>query len=152
MNIHAEIISGKSIGDIEIGKSIDACLLSVYQENRKVELTVYDNPGIKLHSYSIDDGLIKINADENGTVLNVSCRSPYKGKYKGILHPGMSVAQIVAATQKQLLIHGFLVVDNVFGFCFDLPSPYDDDVDHVSELPRDLILEEVYVKDKEWWR
>lgn len=152
MNINAEIVSGRSIGDIEIGKPIDPYLASVYQENRKVELNTYDNPGLKLHSYRIDDGLITINADENGTILNVSCRSPYKGKYKGKLHPGMSVAQVVAATQKQLLIHGFLVVDNDYGFCFNLPSPYDDDLDHISELPDDLILEEVYVKDKEWWR
>ncbi|MCS3799198.1 hypothetical protein [Niastella sp. OAS944] len=152
MNIHAEIISGKSIGDIEIGKPIDAYLTSIYQENRKVELNTFDHPGLKLHSYKIDDGLITINADENGTILNVSCRSAYEGKYKGVLRPGMSVAQVVAATQKQLLIHGFLVVDNDFGFCFNLPSPYDDDLDHVSELPDDLVLEEVYVKDKEWWR
>lgn len=152
MNINAEIISGKSIGDIEIGKSIDAYLPSIYQENKKVEVNVYDNPGIKLHSYRIDDGLITINADEGGTILNVSCKSPYKGKYQGKLYPGMSVAQIVAATQKQLLIHGFLVVDNDFGFCFNLPHPYDDDLDHISELPDDLILDEVYVKDKEWWR
>lgn len=152
MNIHAEIISGKSIADIEIGESIDSYLPAIYQENRKVELNVYDNPGIKLHSYRIDDGLITINADKNGTILNLSCRHPYKGKYQGKLYPGMSIAQIVAASQKQLLIHGYLVVDNDFGFCFNLPHPYDDDFDFISQLPNDLILGEVYVKDKEWWR
>ena len=45
MNIHAEIVSGRSIGDIEIGKPIDPYLASVYQENRKVELNTYENPG-----------------------------------------------------------------------------------------------------------
>ena len=104
MNINAEIISGKSIGDIEIGRSIDLYLPSIYQENRKVELNVYDNPGTKLHSYKIDGGLITINADQDGIILNLSCRSPYKGKYKGVLYPSMSIAQIIAATQKQLLI------------------------------------------------
>ena len=64
----------------------------------------------------------------------------------------MSVAEIVAATQKQLLIHGFLVPDNNYGVCFNLPHPYDDDYDYISQLPNDLILEEVYVKDREWWR
>jgi hypothetical protein len=152
MNINADIISGKSIADIEIGQSIDSYLPAIYKDNRKVELNVYDNPGIKLHSYRIDDGLITINADENGTILNLSCRYPYKGKYQGKLYPGMTIAQIIAATQKQLLIHGYLVVDGDFGFCFNLPHPYDDDHDYISQLPGDLILGEVYVKDREWWR
>jgi hypothetical protein len=152
MNINAEIVSGRSLGDIEIGKPVDEYLAAIYQENRKVELNVYDNPGIKLYSYRIDDGLITINTNENGVILNLSCKRPYTGKYKGKLFPGMTVDEIVAATQKQLLIHGFLVVDADYGFCFNLPHPYDDDLDYISQLPNDLVLEEVCVKDKEWWR
>ncbi len=68
----------------------------------------------------------------------------------------MTVKQICDNSSKQLVIHGMLVIDKEFGAFFDIPESYEgvpcDDIDYVSQLPQNMVLNELHVKDREWWR
>lgn len=149
MNITAPILAGYSVGDIALSTNIESILTSLYSEGHKVELSTHNNPGILLHSYRIDNGLMTVNTDEHGVIISLSCQPPYQGTYAGKLWPGMSVAQIKAVTQKQMLIFSVLVLDNEWGVCFDLPPPYDE-YDYIHELPDKLILKEIIVRHENW--
>lgn len=149
MNIESPIVAAHSLGGIVLGSDVKLALAQSYAEGRDVRMTVYDNPGIKLHSYAIDQGVLTINADEQGVIVSLSCQPPYRGTYKNKLWPGMSLAHIMAATQKQMLTCGALVLDGELGVYFVLPSPYDE-FNYVQELPPDLILNTIYVMQRGW--
>jgi hypothetical protein len=149
MNIKAPIIAGHSIGDIELGSNISSVLDELYRENRAVKLSVHDNPGIMLHSYQIDEGLITVNANAHGSIVSISCQRPYQGAYEQKLHPGMNITQIKSVTSKQMLTCGTLVMDGELGVFYALPTPYDE-YDYISELPGDLVLEKMYVMPRNW--
>lgn len=151
MDITAPIIAGHSLAGITLGTSVEPVLAQAYQQGRKVDLQVFHYATIDLHSYKIDQGVVTVNADAAGTIVSLSCQQPYQGTYQNKLWPGMSITQIIAVSQKQMLLHGSLVVDAEFGVCFDVPYPYDE-YDYVHELPKDLVLDNLYVKNSNWWR
>lgn len=149
MDFAAVIIAGHSIGTIELGASIARYLSEIYAEGHQVKLSVYDNPGVKLHSYQIDSGIITINTDEAGMIISISCRQPYAGTYQGKLWPGMTVEQVKQHTAKQLLTCGALVADGELGVFLTLPAPYDE-FDYPKQLPDSLVLETLYVMPRNW--
>jgi hypothetical protein len=149
MDITAPIIAGHSLGGIALGSNAEPVIAQAYAEGRRVELSIHNNPGIHLHSYQIDKGLVTVNANERGDIVSISCQQPYKGTYESKLWPGMSIAQIKSATQKQLLTSSALVLDGELGVFFALPAPYDE-YDYIRELPDELILEKIYVMPRNW--
>jgi hypothetical protein len=149
MNVNAPILAGHSIGGIELGSDVNSALDELRREGRAINLSIHDRPSIMLHSYEVDEGLITINADAHGIIVSISCQQPYKGVYEHKLHPGMSVAQIKAVTNKQLLTCSALVLNDELGVFFALPSLYED-CDYISEIPEDLVLEEIYVMPRNW--
>jgi hypothetical protein len=151
MNIAAEIVSGSSIGNIRLETNAIDVLSEIYQEGRIVKEKKFINFNMEFIHYEIDDGVVSIVADENSIIKRLWCKKPYKGKYKSNLFPGMTVSDIKKNSLKQLVIHGFLIPDGDFGIGFNIPDRYDD-IDYVDQLPSDLILEELHVMDKEWWR
>jgi hypothetical protein len=149
VDVNAPIIAAHSLGGVALGSDVQLALTQAYTEGWDVQLTVYENPGIKLHSYALNRGTITINATEGGTVVSLSCQQPYRGTYEHKLWPSMSVAQIKVVTQKQMLTSGALVLDGELGIYFSLPAPYDE-YDYFHQLPIDLVLEKVYVMDRKW--
>ncbi|MEC4717737.1 hypothetical protein RY831_01115 [Noviherbaspirillum sp. CPCC 100848] len=65
--------------------------------------------------------------------------------------PGMTIKEIKRHSTRQLVIHGFLIIDDEYGLGFSIANDFED-VDYVSQLPDDLILEELHVMSTEWWR
>lgn len=149
MDISAPIIAAHSLAGIVLGSDVELVLNDAYSSGLKVAFSIHDNPSIKLHSYKFEDGIITVNADENGTIVSISCRSPYSGLYQQKLKPSMSMAQIKAVTQKQLLTCGALVLDGEFGMFFTVPQPYDE-YDYSRTIPDDLVLDEIYVMHRNW--
>ncbi len=149
MDITAPILAAHSIGGIVLGSNIESVLAGFYEQQQEVELTLHNNPSVLLHSYKVDSGVVTINSNEQGVILSISCQPPYKGKYGDRLWPGMSIAQIKAVTQKQLLTCSALVLDGELGMFFSLPPPYDE-YDYIRELPDDLVLDTIYVMDRMW--
>lgn len=149
MDITAPIVAAHSLAGIELGSTIESVLATLYTQNHRIKLSIHDNPGIKLHSYEVDNGIVTVNTDDYGSVVSVSCQPPYQGMYDRKLWPGMSVAQIRAVTQKQLLTCGALVLDGELGVCFALPHPYDE-YDYARELPESLIINKMYVMRRNW--
>ena len=149
MDPTAPIISGHSLGGIVLGTHVDPVLAEAYAEGRQVEFIVYTHGDKVQHTYRIDGGTVTVNANAQGAIVSLSCQPPYQGTYEGKLWPGMSVAQIKAVTQKQMLIFSVLVLDNEWGVCFELPPPYDE-YDYIDEMPDDFILNKLFVRLKNW--
>jgi hypothetical protein len=151
MNINLEIVSGKSVAGIEIGENISKYLEDIYDGKYNVESIRYNNPNGVFHSYNINMDLITINTLESGEIISITCNQEYSGKYRNQLHTGMSVENIIKNSNKQLILHGCLIVNNDFGFYFILPSPYDEIADNITQLPKDLVLNYIHVENIEWW-
>lgn len=156
MNIFADIVSGDSIGDIKIGSDLQTVLAELFKQNHKVEKKSFKQFDVDYSLVNVDSGMLSIVADSSNSIVRLWCRQPYRGKFRGIFFPGMPVSEILDKSKKQLIIHGMLILDDDFGVGFNIPDKYNgsyyDDVDYVDQMPQNMVLEELHVMKKEWWR
>ncbi len=101
-------------------------------------------------------GFVYESANLSGRVVRIWCTDLYKGSYKSVFRPGMTVSEAVDRTGKQLVIHGMLILDGEFGMGFNIPDKFDrkfyDDIESANDLPGHMKLEELQVMHCEWWR
>jgi hypothetical protein len=88
----------------------------------------------------INNGEIFIGYDTNEMIHSVMCSSKYNINYKNKLWPGMSVADILICTKKQIALGGCVVVDGIDGIGLPLP-PHLDDFSHITDF---LALDHVF--------
>ncbi len=147
INLEAPIIPNKSIGGISIGDDFKSYLDYLQSESINFQIRSFDN-GLAI--ISIDNGTIQVTISGEGIVLNLACRKKYMGLCKGLYFPGMNISEILAQSEKQLIIHGFLIIDRDFGFGFEIPREFED-CDYAENLPKDFIPERLYVFPEDQW-
>jgi len=149
------IIPGVSIGGVCLGKDAQKIVEELKGIGVAISQRPFENLGRSFSEWEIKDWGLSF-VQETGRIIRVSCNPIYEGRYKQSFYPGMSVKQIVSASNKQLLIHGMLVVDGEYGAFFDVPEIYEgkpyDDIDTTSQLPGDMILKQIHVMTHDWWR
>jgi len=156
INFNADIISYKSIGNIEIGRNVEFYIDELF-ENFDVKETQYvitkasEKDEIR-YSYSLNNDTIKFSTNIDGQIIMVGCNENYRGKYKNKLYAGITMGKLINLTNKQWIRFGTLIVDKDFGIYFILPSPYDEIGDYLEDIPLNLILNEIYVGNFDSWR
>ncbi|BFT81930.1 hypothetical protein [Enterobacter pseudoroggenkampii] len=54
-------------------------------------------------------------------------------------------------TNKQRIFNGFIIINDDFGFSFELPALYDEIADSIAHVPLDLAFNEIRVADYSDW-
>jgi len=142
----ADIKSMYSAANIVLGENISTHIDELYA-NHKVEIKKYNLPDGEVRSAYVVDGTITVATLPDGKICSIACNVHYQGLYKGILSTGMSFAQVQKLTKRQRIFNGVIVLDDDFGFCYTLPFPYDEIADSIADIPKELILEEIYFSD-----
>jgi len=143
-DLKAEILQGLSIGGICIGDDINT-VLSCLAEDCPVSSDYFFAPdGRCLMWYCFYDGAVSLTADEDGVILDVRCRKPYRGLFDGRIGPGMTAAEIAKFSRHQEECYGYLVLDNNYQIYLSLPDGCDD-FERFSDLPEDIVFEQLYV-------
>ena len=133
IDINADIISYKSLGNIEIGHDVEFYADELY-ENFDVEERTWEKPcssnevGYELkYIYSLNNGTITISTNSNGRIEDLWCNQNYKGKYrnkyKNELYAGITMGELLNLTKKQLIFWGELILDDDYGMAIALPDP-----------------------------
>lgn len=133
MLINDKIIPGKSLGGINLDAHIDS-VIEIYSSDYDIAKNnglLILNDGLIVVGYGLDDELI----------YSVMCGINYPYKYEGKLWAGMTVADVVNNSEKQIAYGGCVVVDGINGIGLPLPSGLDDfeqitdflELDHVFE-------------------
>ncbi len=148
-NFNAEIIPGKSVGNFLIGDNINN-YLSIYS-NYEVKSSEYILPNNEKRLAYFIDSTLEITTLSSGEIVAIGCNEKYKGKCKGIFYPGQKLVEIIASSTRQRIFNGCIVIDNDFGFVFELPAPYDEIGDSIQSLPSELKLEFIRVADFSTW-
>ena len=162
IDFNADIISYKSLGNIEIGRDVEFYADELY-ENFDVEERIWEKPynsnevGYKLkYLYSLNNGTITISTNSNGRIEELWCNQNYKGKYrnkyKNELYAGITMGELLNLTKKQLIFWGELILDDDYGMAITLPSPWDELDDYFKDIPSDLTLNEIYVGNRDCHR
>ena len=60
--------------------------------------------------------------------------------------------KLISITDKILIKNGSLIVNEDFGMCITLPSPFDEIADNLKDIPLDLPLNEICVGNFDSWR
>ncbi|APF89653.1 hypothetical protein HI806_25195 (plasmid) [Ralstonia solanacearum] len=150
IDFSAEILSGKSIGNILLGANISEYLHEMYASH-EVEVKQYRLPnGEARCSYSLGR-VLTIATHPDGLIFSIGCNRGYKGRYKACLYPGQTMDEVSKATERQRIFNGSVIINDDFGFSFVLPAPYDEVADHIGDIPPGLVLDEVYVSDFSMW-
>lgn len=150
MDLDAEIISGVSIGGIFLGSDFLEELQKIYQEGIAINEQRFSNFEIQYIHYEIDRGAVSVVTFEDGKIKRIWCEKPYRGKYKNKFFPGMTIHEIEQNSSKQTIVHGMLILDTDFGAGFRIPDEYED-IDHFKQFPKDMVLEEIHIMEKDWW-
>lgn len=149
IDFSADIVSGTSIGNIYLREQVGSVIDCLLADGFTVDITDYPEHPVPSTSYSICSGTIRLTSDTAGTIVAMSCNSMYKGKYREVYHPGMTLAEVLSRSSRLHLVAGVLVVDLDFGAGFQLTEDWDW-VDHVSQLPPHLVLDEMFVRERTW--
>jgi len=150
LDFSKEIIPYKSAGNVSLGDNINNYLSDIYK-NHNVKISEYIIPdNEKRASYFIDETL-RITTLCDGEVISIGCNNRYKGKCMGLFYSGQTLAQIIQNSTRQRVFHGCVIIDNNFGFSFELPAPYDEIGDSIEHLPLDLELTMLRVVDLSSW-
>ena len=156
IDLGADILPGEALGGIPIGEDFDAVAQQLQAMGVPFTESGFSNVGRSFRLMVIDGGTVSAVAEPPGGVSAIWCTESYRGSYRGVLRPGMTVRNVMACTNQQLVIHGFLVLDKHFGMAFNLPEKYDDeyldDVSSANDLPSEMKLEELHVMPVDWWR
>ncbi|KHN55399.1 hypothetical protein [Pectobacterium fontis] len=153
IDVSANIISYISLGNIEIGRSVDFYYSEIYG-NFDVSVKEYMIPfpsNEKMYGYSLNDDILMFSTTNDGVIVSVGCNENYKGKYKDKLYPGITMKELLDLTKSQRILNGTLIIDEDYGLSFTLPSPYDEIADYIEHIPLDLKLNEIYVSDNSFW-
>ena len=83
INFNAQIISYKSLGNIEIGRNVKFYIDELYKKF-DVEVKRYKVPSYSeiKYGYSLDNDTIKFSTSIDGRIVGIGCNENYKGKYK----------------------------------------------------------------------
>ena len=162
IDFNADIISYKSLGNIEIGRDVEFYADELYEnfdvEERTWEKSCFSNEvGYELkYIYSLNNGTITICTNCNGRIEELWCNQNYKGKYrnkyKNELYAGITMGELLNLTKKQLIFWGELILDDDYGMAITLPSPWDELDDYFKDIPSDLTLNEIYVGNRDCHR
>ena len=156
IDFNADIISYKSIGNIEIGRNVEFYIDELYK-NFDVKETQYvvsksvEKDEIR-YEYSLNNDTVRFSTDIDGQIIVVGCNENYRGKYKNKLYAGITMGKLINLTNKQWIKFGALVIDQDYGMIITLPSPYDEIADYLKDIPLNLILNEIYVGNFDSWR
>ena len=150
IDLSANINSGKSIGNVFLGENINIYMNEFYA-NHKVDYFEYYLPDNEKRLAYIIDETITVAAPSNGPIVSVGCNEHYQGKYNGLLHTGQTMRDVIKLTDRQRIFNGCIIVNDDFGFLFDLPAPYDEIADEVGHIPLNLILNNIRVADFSEW-
>lgn len=63
----------------------------------------------------------------------------------------MPFDQIKKLTERQRIFNGVIILNEDFGFCYVLPTPYDEIADSIENIPPTLTLDEIYISDFSSW-
>ncbi len=136
MLLNSEIIPGKSLGGILLDESVD-----VVFEKFSSSYSLKKKPGI----LTFDDDLIVVGYDANGLIYSVMCGIKYSHKYDEKIWAGMTVADVIKNTEKQIAYGGCVVVDGVNGVGLPLPDGLDDFETITDFLEPDHVFENLSV-------
>ncbi|WP_409306970.1 hypothetical protein [Pectobacterium sp. B1J-3] len=151
IDINADIISNKSIGNIVLGDNIEDYFIEMYS-NHVVRVFDYFLPDNEKRMAYVVDETITIATLSNGLIISVGCNERYRGHYMNSLHTGMRMSDIIKLTDKQHIFNGCIIINDDFGFLIDLPEPYDEIADDIDHIPLDILLKEVRVADYYSWK
>lgn len=151
IDIDADIISNKSIGNIALGDNIERYLSEMYSNHTVRFFDCFLPDDEKRMAYVVDE-TITIATLADGLITSVGCNEKYKGYYMNSLHTGMRMVDIIKLTDKQRIFNGCIIINDDFGFSIDLPEPYDEIADDIDHIPLDLILKEIRVADYYSWK
>lgn len=156
MNLHADIVPNESIGGIQIGQDANPVLQELEDNGVRFSKSTFLNSEQKFYRISINNGALYLIVNSSGKIVRIWCTDLYKGSYKSVFRPGMTVSEAVERTGKQLVIHGMLILDGEFGMGFSIPDKFEgkfyDDIESVNDLPGHMKLDELHVMHREWWR
>lgn len=136
MDINTSIVPKKSLGGISIGEQIDdviARLSNTYVFDKTINRT------------SINDGLITAYDDDAGLISSLSCNSQFKGNYQNKIWPGMTVADVIKTTSRQVAWSGFVQVNRIVGIGLSLPNELDDFEQLTDDFEDSYVFEELWV-------
>lgn len=151
IDINADIISNKSIGNIVLGDNIKR-YFSEMHSNYAVRTFDYFLPDNEKRIAYVVDETITIATLSNGLIISIGCNERYRGHYMNSLHTGMIMSDVIKSTDKQRIFNGCIIVNDDFGFLIDLPEPYDEIADDIDHIPLGLILKEMRVADCYSWK
>ncbi|MEQ4617544.1 MAG: hypothetical protein ABN482_05800 [Corticimicrobacter sp.] len=147
----AEILSGQSMGNLCMGRNVAD--YPVFRDPQWVRSRSVSDPqmtGRVLHYYSLGDSLY-VTTEEDGVICAIGCNERYRGRYRGVLYPGISMGELVSLTSSQRILNCTLIVNEDYGLSFTLPYPYDEIADELKDIPLDTRLNEIYVEDYSFW-
>lgn len=151
IDINADIISNKSIGNVVLGENVDRYLNDMYS-NHTVRFFDYFLPDDEKRMAYVVDEIITIATLSNGLIISVGCNEKYKGRYMNSLCTGMRMSDVIKLTNEQRIFNGCIIVNDDFGFSIELPTPYDEIADGIEQVPLDLVLKEMRVADYHSWK
>lgn len=151
IDINADIISNKSIGNVVLGENVDRYLNDMYS-NHTVRFFDYFLPDDEKRMAYVVDEIITIATLSNGLIISVGCNEKYKGRYMNSLCTGMRMSDVINLTNEQRIFNGCIIVNDDFGFSIELPTPYDEIADDIEHVPLDLVLKEMRVADYYSWK
>ena len=146
----ADIKSMHSAANIVLEENISTYIDELYT-NHNIEIRKYNLPDGETRSAYVVDDTITVATLPDGKICSIACNAHYQGLYKGVLSTSMSFAQVQKLTIRQRIFNGVIILDDDFGFCYTLPSPYDEIADSIADIPQELILEEIYVSNFSSW-
>ncbi|MCF8582515.1 hypothetical protein L2X67_22250 [Enterobacter ludwigii] len=150
IDFNAGVLSGKALGNVFLGENIKNYINELYA-GYKVSYFEYFLPDDERRlAYTINDTMT-IAALANGTIISIGGNVNYKGRYNNILQTGQTMRDIIKLTYKQRVFNGCIIINDDFGFSFELPAPYDEIADSIAYVPLDLVLNEIRVADYSDW-
>lgn len=127
-----QIIPGESLAGIRLGDNIEHVISKVSGYYK-----ISTNDGVIL----LDDGIITVGYEDNGSVYSVMCDKRFKVKYKSKLWAGMSVKDVLEHSKEQVAFGGCVIVDRINGVGLPLPNEFDDFEKITDFLPLDFTFE-----------
>jgi hypothetical protein len=146
MDLDADIVPGESLGGLRLQ---DEILEVIAQLEGPWTLREERTPDGSFTWYTAD-GVFLVSVEEAD--MRIKClvaHAGYRGRLWGYVHTGMTVDALLRASPegKRKGMHmylGFLFLDMEESTGFLLP-PQHDDLDHLSDLPGELVLDALYV-------
>lgn len=126
-----DITPGESLAGIKLDSKINS-IISNLSKDYSIEM----NDGIIL----LNDGIITIGYEEDGSIYSIMCNENFEGNYKEKLWAGMSVKDVLQHSSTQVAFGGCVVVDGINGIGLPLPDGYDDFEKITDFLPLSFIF------------